>query len=101
MIENSEMQDEPEHLKTIRDRLLNMESYFFEMLKLYQKILCQREVVAVDSQEQRELLLSGLVIKQEGNLRVHNCIYELVFDADWVEQVQVFLTGGKRLRGKR
>jgi predicted ATPase/GAF domain-containing protein/tRNA A-37 threonylcarbamoyl transferase component Bud32 len=87
VIENWETQDEPEHLKTIRDRILNMESRVVEILKLYQAIWHQGRVVAVDSQEERELLLLGLVVKQQGNLRVYNRIYKFVFNADWVEQL--------------
>lgn len=87
VIENWEMQDEPEHLKTIRDRLLNVEPHVVERLKLYQEIWHQREVVASDSPEERELLLSGLVVKQQGKLRVHNRIYELIFNAEWIEQL--------------
>lgn len=87
VIENWEAQDEPEHLKTIRDRLLNLESDIVPILKLYQAILHQQEVTAVDSPEEKELLLSGLVVKQQGKLRVHNRIYEFVFDGDWIEQL--------------
>ncbi|RCJ26203.1 guanylate cyclase [Nostoc minutum NIES-26] len=87
VIENWETQDEPEHLKTIRDRLLNLESSIVQILKLYQAVLHQGEVGTVDSPEEKELLLSGLIVRQQGKLRVHNRIYELVFNADWVEQM--------------
>lgn len=87
VIENWEMQDEPEHLKTIRDRLLSAEPHVVQILKLYQGIWYQREVIASDSPEERELLLSGLVVKQQEKLRVHNRIYELVFNTDWIEQL--------------
>ncbi|RAM48066.1 MAG: hypothetical protein C6Y22_29905 [Hapalosiphonaceae cyanobacterium JJU2] len=87
VIENWETHDEPEHLKTIRDRLLNLESSIVQILKLYQVILHQGEVVAVDSPEEKELLLSGLIVKQQGKLRTHNRIYELVFNDDWIEQL--------------
>jgi hypothetical protein len=33
-----------------------------------------------------ELRLSGLVVKQDGFLRVYNRIYESVFDDNWVEK---------------
>jgi predicted ATPase/GAF domain-containing protein/tRNA A-37 threonylcarbamoyl transferase component Bud32 len=83
IIENWESQDEPEHLRTIRDRLLNSKQSA-RLLKLYRQILHQGEVEAVDTPEEaRELLLSGLVVKQEGFLRPHNRIYELVFDSSW------------------
>ncbi|MEI2582034.1 AAA family ATPase [Scytonema sp. PRP1] len=78
VIENWESQDEPEHLRTIRDRLLNSKQSVW-LLELYRQILHQGEIVAVDSSEERELLLSGLVVKQQGTLRVQNRIYELIF----------------------
>ncbi|OCQ95057.1 guanylate cyclase [Nostoc sp. MBR 210] len=87
VIDNWEAQDEPEHLKTIRDRLLNIESQTLARLTLYREIWHQGKIVAVDSPEERELLLSGLVVKQQGNLRIHNRIYQFVFNADWIEQM--------------
>ncbi|MBW4592974.1 MAG: AAA family ATPase [Brasilonema angustatum HA4187-MV1] len=78
VIENWESQDEPEHLRTIRDRLLNSKQSV-RLLELYRHILHQGEIVAVDSSEERELLLSGLVVKQQGKLRVQNRIYESIF----------------------
>ncbi len=85
VIENWESQDQPEHLRTIRDRILKSERQPVRLLELYRQILHQREVVAVDSPEERELLLSGLVVKRQGVLRAHNRIYELIFDRSWVE----------------
>ena len=85
VIEKWESQDEPEHLRTIRDRLLKSEQQPTQLLKLYQQILHQGEVFSVDSPEERELLLSGIVVKQEGVLKVHNRIYELIFDRSWIE----------------
>ena len=85
IIENWESQDEPEHLRTIRERLLKSQQSV-RLLELYRQVLLRREVVAADSPEERELLLSGLVVKQQGTLRVHNRIYESLFDPSWVEQ---------------
>ena len=85
VIENWESQDEPEHLRTIRDRLLKSKQSV-RLLELYQKILNKREVVAIDSPEEKELLLSGLTVKQQGTLRVHNRIYESIFNRPWVEE---------------
>lgn len=85
VIENWESQDQPEHLRTIRDRILKSERQPVRLLELYRQILHLGEVVAVDSPEERELLLSGLVVKRQGVLRVHNRIYELIFDSSWVE----------------
>jgi len=39
IIENWESQDEPDHLRTIRDRLLRPQQYSVQLLKLYQQIL--------------------------------------------------------------
>ncbi|MEM9214297.1 MAG: AAA-like domain-containing protein [Cyanobacteria bacterium P01_F01_bin.150] len=98
-----EYQDEPEHLRTIRNRLLNRPDRAGRLLGIYQQILtvtspasplpCSSTsllpgspVRADNSPEQTELLLSGLVIKQNGILKVKNRLYALVFDAAWVEE---------------
>jgi PAS domain-containing protein len=78
IIDNWESQDEPEHLRTIRDRLLKSKQSV-RLLELYRQILHQGEIVAVDSSEERELLLSGLVVKHQGTLRVQNRIYKSIF----------------------
>ena len=85
IIDNWESIDEPEHLRTIRDRLLNS-SESVKLLELYRAILTRGEVIAIDSPQERELLLSGLVVKQGGSLRVRNRIYQLIFDCPWIEQ---------------
>lgn len=79
IIDSWESQDEPEHLRTIRDRLLNSQKSTI-LRKLYQQIRHQGEMVAVDRAEERELLLTGLIIKQQGILKVHNLIYKAVFN---------------------
>lgn len=86
MIENWEFNDEPEHLRTIRDRILRVPAQATQLLMLYQKIWCQEEVTAVESPTQVELLLSGLVIKQQDTLKVHNRIYQIIFNQQWIEQ---------------
>src|ERR671933_2946124 len=141
IIDNWEAQDEPEHLKTIRDRLLRNEQRAGRLLGLYQQISIppaedeergrwdasvpplglggngeifpiqnpgrylscaaipaqprapkskiqnyQGGVPTDDSPEQMELLLSGLVEKQQGFLKVKNPIYQNVFDLEWVEE---------------
>jgi WD40 repeat protein len=84
VIENWESNDEPEHLKTIRDRLLWSQRKG-QLLQLYHQILQQGEVKANELPEQMELRLSGLVVKQQGKLRVYNRIYESIFNRNWVE----------------
>ncbi|MEH2421976.1 MAG: AAA-like domain-containing protein, partial [Nostoc sp.] len=88
IIENWETQDEPEHLKTIRDRILQSgEQRTGRLLGLYQQILQQGEIVADDSPEQTELRLTGLVVKREGKLRIYNQIYAEVFKQEWCEKI--------------
>lgn len=70
VIENWEAQDEPEHLTTIRDRLLRNEQRAARCLAIYQQILQGVEVPTDDTQEILELLLSGLVVKQQGLLKI-------------------------------
>ncbi|MEG4107515.1 WD40 domain-containing protein [Microcoleus sp. S13_C5] len=86
VIDNWEGQDEPEHLKTIRDRILRSEQRASRLLGLYQQILQHKEIATDDSPEQMELRLTGLVVKQSGKLKVYNQIYQSVFNLDWVEK---------------
>lgn len=87
IINNWLSQDEPEHLRTIRDRVLRNEQRASRLLGLYHKILESGEVVAENTSEQIELRLSGLVVKQQDKLRVGNDIYQAVFDFSWIEQI--------------
>ncbi|MDZ8090319.1 MAG: AAA-like domain-containing protein, partial [Nostoc sp. DedQUE12b] len=88
IIENWETQDEPEHLKTIRDRILQSgEQRTGRLLGLYQQILQQGEIATDDSPEQTELQLTGLVVKREGKLRIYNRIYREVFKQEWCEKI--------------
>ncbi|RCJ40992.1 hypothetical protein A6770_36650 [Nostoc minutum NIES-26] len=86
VIENWEVQDEPEHLRTISERILSSEKRAGRLLVLYQQILQQEEVLANDSSEQMELRLSGLIVKEQGCLKVYNRIYQSVFNLNWVNQ---------------
>ncbi|GAB4230163.1 MAG: hypothetical protein Kow00121_59020 [Elainellaceae cyanobacterium] len=84
IIQSWEFQDEPEHLRTIRDRLLNHAQFTGKLLDLYQQILVSEGIEFDGSREQLELLLSGLVINQQGKLVVKTPIYQAVFNLDWV-----------------
>ncbi|WP_026104463.1 AAA-like domain-containing protein [Anabaena sp. PCC 7108] len=85
IIERWESQDEPEHLRTIRDRIDRNGQLASRILSIYQKVLQGIEIKSDDSQEQMELLLSGLVVRHEGILKVKNRIYQQVFNLQWVE----------------
>ena len=84
IIENWEAQDAPQHLKTIRNRLLKHEKQAVQLLSLYQKVLEDDGVLADNSYEQQELRLSGLVVKRQNKLCAYNRIYKLVFNQSWI-----------------
>ncbi len=86
IINNWESQDEPEHLKTIRDRLLRNESTVSRLLGLTEQILSDGSIPADESLEQRQLLLTNLVIKQRDRLVIRNPIYQQIFNLDWIYQ---------------
>ncbi|MEG4864817.1 MULTISPECIES: AAA-like domain-containing protein [unclassified Microcoleus] len=98
IIDKWESQDEPEHFKTIRDRILRNEQRAGRLLGIYQQVLTPPPsapplnkgglggVSTDDSRDQIELLLSGLVVKKHGYLQVKNRIYQEVFNLEWVEK---------------
>lgn len=85
IINNWESQDEPEHFRTIRDRLFYRGKLTGRLLGIYQQILGSQQVKADDSREHIELFLSGLIVKQAGYLKVKNLIYAAIFNLKWVE----------------
>ncbi|HBE51060.1 MAG TPA: hypothetical protein DDW76_20340, partial [Cyanobacteria bacterium UBA11369] len=87
LIENWESQDEPAHIKTIRDRITKNPQSTGRLLGLYHKILHQGEIPADDTPEQTQLRLSGLVISHAGKLKVYNRIYQSIFNLNWVEKI--------------
>jgi WD40 repeat protein len=86
MINKWESQDDPEHLRTIRDRILYNENRAGRLLGIYQQILQDEKIFIDDSREQIELVLSGLVVKKERFLVVKNRIYLEVFNLKWVKE---------------
>ncbi|RUT08542.1 hypothetical protein DSM106972_017100 [Dulcicalothrix desertica PCC 7102] len=92
VIDNWESVDKPEHLKTIQDRILYNEERAGRWLGIYQQILLNLEVesslpvFANNSLEQTQLILSGLVEKKQGLLKIRNRIYQEVFNITWVKK---------------
>jgi CHASE2 domain-containing sensor protein len=86
IIENWESQDEPEHLRTIRDRILRNSRSTTSLLLLYKKILQRGKIPAHSSDVYLELRLSGLVNQYQGNLILKNPIYQTVFDLNWLKK---------------
>lgn len=92
IIKNWESQDEPEHLRTIRDRLLINEQRAGYLLGIYQQILQQQKGIPTDdSPDHMELRLTGLVVKRQGRLEVYNRIYRQVFGQTWVNKELAYL----------
>ena len=91
IIDNWEFNDAPQHLTTIRARLLSPQSSTEELLKLYQQLLNGKEIIASESSPlHMELLLTGLVYKKQGKIKIYNRIYQTIFNLDWVsEQLEI------------
>ena len=79
-----ELKDEPEHLKTIRDRILADDHRATRLLGLYQRIYTDGHVTVAACSEQEELLLSGIVSVRDDKIKVATPIYQKVFSLDWV-----------------
>jgi len=87
VIENWEYQDEPEHFRTIRDRILKRdEQKAGYLLDLYQQIWHSGGVDTDNSIEQSDLQLAGIVVKKDSKLKVYNRIYQTIFDNIWIEK---------------
>jgi len=94
IIDNWEAQDNPEHLKTIRDRLCRFANRSFDrtknkyqkLLKIYLRILRQGKISCKNHSEYLELKLSGAVAQEQGSLLIKNKVYQSVFNQSWVER---------------
>ncbi|NJN11305.1 MAG: hypothetical protein HC815_26360 [Richelia sp. RM1_1_1] len=87
VIENWEYQDEPEHFRTIRDRILRRdEQKAGYLLDLYQQVWHSGGVDTDNSLEQSDLQLAGIVVKKDSKLRVYNRIYQNIFNNIWIEK---------------
>lgn len=88
IVNNWEANDDPEHLRTIKNRLREYSKSTSRLLYRYEEILKSREVYVSNNPEEIQLRLSGIVKKnQQGNLRVCNRIYESVFSQRWVYEM--------------
>jgi len=85
IIDKWQFHDEPEHLKTIRDRIYRNEVKAGKLLEIYQNILEKGSIKYDNTREEIELILSGLVINKDGKLVIKNKIYQEVFNLAWVE----------------
>lgn len=87
VVEHRDFSESSKYLREIRQRLLeNQQCEPLRLLKLYRQILRHGEIAANDTLEQGELLAMGLVLKQQGKLRISDRIYQSIFNRSWVEQ---------------
>jgi WD40 repeat protein len=87
-----ESQDVPPHLKTLRDRLLlSDEKGRGRLLSLYQQVIENGSIPTDQSVDQRQLRLTGFVVKHNDQLFAYNPIYTKVFDKQWVKKCLVEL----------
>ena len=107
IVQHWEIQDEPQHLRTIRDRSLFTvpnsprlckdyivpSSQQYSLLKndltptnlsVYREVLHNGFVMVDKSFEQQQCLLTGLVTVRENKLVVSNPIYREIFNLTWV-----------------
>lgn len=87
VIENWESQDEPEHFRTIRDRILKIdEQKAAYLLDLYHQVWHSGGIDIDSSIEQSDLQLAGIVVKKESKLKVYNLIYQTIFGNLWIDR---------------
>ena len=90
IIDNWETQDNPQHFRTIRDRLLSQESKLVSLLGTYQQVLDTKETSQKVTCNRSEIIdtlrLSGIVVNENNCLEVYNPIYRKIFNGDWVQQ---------------
>ena len=86
ILSNWETHDEPVHLRTIRDRLFWDHNRLGCILGIYKQLLQGNPVYIDDSQEQVNLVLAGLVVRQGNQLTIKNRIYRQVFTLEWVDR---------------
>lgn len=86
-IDHWETQDDPEHLRTICDRIQRNGARIGRILEIYQQVLmADPPTISMDhSREQSELLLSGLVVQHQGTLIIKNRLYAEVFNQAWIQ----------------
>jgi hypothetical protein len=91
-----------DHLLHVQDYILeNQNHHPVTILKFYKQIWEIGEIPAQNSSLEAELLNIGLIVKEEGKLRVANRIYQSVFDRDWIAKEVSKFTGSQNKVGDR
>jgi len=86
ILKNWRNQETGTHLQSIEAKLLNNQHIEPDgLLRLYRQVLTTK-VSLNSTQAQKELIKTGLVVKQQDYLAVANLIYKSVFNFVWIEQ---------------
>ena len=88
ILNNWEHQDEPEHLRTIRDRLLSNDKKTTRLLETYRRVF-EDEFLDYDLNVEQimDLRLSGIILESQKHVKVYNEIYKEVFNQAWIDDV--------------
>ena len=86
ILQNWRNQETGTHLQSIEAKLVNNQHIEPDSLfRLYRQVLTAK-VSLNSTQVQKELIKTGLVVKQQDHLAVANLIYKSVFNSVWIEQ---------------
>ena len=88
VLANWENNDNPEHLRTIKDRILSDADHCAQMLALYLQVLEAGEtgLDIADIGDYSRLYLTGLIAVRDGRVTARTRIYETLFDRDWAQR---------------
>ena len=84
-VSNWERRPELYPMREIRDRLMRRRKHNIQILRQYHRIVHKGTVPDDNTPELDELKHLGLIISDDGAVRIPNRLYSSVFDADWVE----------------
>jgi len=84
IIDRWRQQDEPQHLRTIHDRLTAAAERTPYALVQYAQLLQGAVLKASGDQAHMVLALAGVVVSDDNQLRIANRIYPEIFDPTWV-----------------
>ncbi|MEM9220614.1 MAG: AAA-like domain-containing protein, partial [Cyanobacteria bacterium P01_F01_bin.150] len=88
IIDNWEAQDEPDHFRNCRNRLLNDDKKSIHLLNIYQKALQDNDgmdTLIQDEKAKSDLCLTGIVFERAGKIIIKNPIYKAIFNLDWIQ----------------
>lgn len=86
IIDDWQRQDNPQHLRTIEQKISQETHLSTTLLGLYQQILEGGGIKFDAGQPQIVLMVSGLVVKKGSTIKPYNLIYQAVFNRQWVKQ---------------